>query len=114
MDSDKDGQLTTEEMATSIAKDTKDAAKATAAEGAMAALDADKDGVIDTGELAAVVGSTEVAEAIVQKADTDKDGQLSMEEATAEATASCPKVEVAANAAIVADAAKANEEAGAV
>ena len=107
MDTDKDGQLTTEEMATSIAKDTKDAAKATAAEGAMAALDADKDGAIDTGELAAVVGSTEVAEAIVKKADTDKDGQLSLEEATAEAVASCPKVEDAANAAIVADAAKA-------
>ena len=109
MDTDKDGQLTTEEMATSIAKDTKDAAKATAAEGAVAALDADKDGAIDTGELAAVVGFTEQAEAIVKKADTDKGGRLSLEEATAEAAASCPKVEAEANAAIVADAAKANE-----
>ena len=43
VDADKDGQLTKEELAEAIAKDTKDAAKTTAATAQVAALDTDGD-----------------------------------------------------------------------
>ena len=43
IDADKDGQLTKEELAEAIAKDTKDAAKTTAATAQVAALDTDGD-----------------------------------------------------------------------
>lgn len=103
VDADKDGQLTKEELAEAIAKDTKDAAKTTAATAQVAALDTDGDKTkVSKEELAVAVGSPEVAEAVIKAADTDKDGALSIEEVAA----ACPQVEATANEAIVADAAK--------